>query len=169
MFEDFVDVGRPEPKKAEGPTSYKYISRIERKHSGYGWQVRYRGKSEWFADSKFGSKGKSLIAARFYISEQKKKAPMPKAKCDIPGLSKASIRSGNRELPCYIVRIDSAGIYRRFYPHHYRSESKAIEKALEYRRAVEWELEQAKAEAAKQAKAEAAKQAKLQATTQNEV
>lgn len=151
MFEDLVGVGQPAPKK-EGATTFKYISRIERKHSGYGWQVRYRGKSKWFADSKFGSKEKSLVSARFYLSEQKKKAPMPKAKCDIPGLSKASIRSGNRELPCYIVRIDSAGIYRRFYPHHYRSERKAIEKALEYRRMVEWELEQAKQEKAKAAK-----------------
>jgi hypothetical protein len=119
----------------------KHITRIERKHSGYGWMVRYRGHSKWFSDGKYGSKKKSLNAARFYLIELKKVHPAPPLSSGIPGLIKASIRSGERELTCYVVQIKDAGIYKRFYPHHYGSDAEAIQEALSFRRQKERELQ----------------------------
>jgi hypothetical protein len=120
----------------------KHITRIARKHSGYGFMVRYRGHSKWFADGKYGGENKALIAARFYLVDLKRANPAPKNKSGRPGIIKAFIRSGTKKLPCYIVQIKEAGVYRRFYPHHYGSDDEALMEAAAYRRQVERQLEQ---------------------------
>jgi hypothetical protein len=104
--------------------------------------VRYRGKSKWFADGKFGGENKSLLAARFYLVELKRADPAPQGGSGKPGIIKAYIRSGTKKLPCYIVQIKSAGVYKRFYPHHYGSDSEALMEAVAYRRKIERELQQ---------------------------
>ena len=119
----------------------KHITRIERKHSGYGWLVRYRGQAKWFADARYGDMNKSQQAARFYLADIKKKNRPPQTKSGVPGVVKATVRSGKNVLPCYVVQIKAAGIYKRFYPHHYASDRKAIEEALAFRRRVEAELQ----------------------------
>jgi hypothetical protein len=118
----------------------KHITRIERKHSGYGWLVRYRGKSKWFADARYGDTIKSQQAARFHLAELKKKYPAPKTSTGIPGVIKAAARSGDKRWPCFVVQVKSAGIYKSFYVHHYASEQEALAEAKSYRRQVEREL-----------------------------
>jgi hypothetical protein len=120
----------------------KHITRIERKHSGYGWLVRYRGQAKWFSDSRFGSALRAQQAARFYLAEIKKKNRPPQPKSGVPGVVKAVVKSGEKSWDCYVVQIKSAGIYKRFYPHRYRSDSKALQEAIEFRRRMEAQMQE---------------------------
>lgn len=115
----------------------KHITRIDRKHSGYGWLVRYRGKAKWFPDGRYGNQQKSQQAARFYLAELKRKERPPEPSSGVPGIVKAYIQSGDRRLPCYVVNIKSLGIYKRFYPHRYSSDSEALNEAIAFRREIE--------------------------------
>jgi hypothetical protein len=121
----------------------KYITRIDRKHSGYGWLVRYRGQAKWFPDARYGDQSKSQQAARFYLADLKKKNRPPQSSSGVPGIVKAYIQSGAKRLPCYVVNIKPLGIYKRFYPHRYNSDSEALHEAIAFRRQVERAQQQA--------------------------
>ncbi len=117
----------------------KYISRINRPRSGYGWLVRYQGQGKWFADSKYGDSEKALVAARFYLIERKRKNPLPPGS-GVPGVIKSYIRVGDKKVPCFVVQFKQAGIFKRFYPHHYASEQEALVEAAKFRHETQQEL-----------------------------
>lgn len=124
----------------------KHISRISRPRSGYGWLVRYNGRGKWFADGKYGGEKKSLIAARFFLSEQKRKYPKPRISSGVEGVIRSSIKSAGKEVPCFIVQFKQAGIFKRFYPHHYGgSEEIALSEAARFRYETARELERERA------------------------
>lgn len=118
----------------------KYISRINRPRSGYGWLVRYKGRGKWFADSKYGSSEKALVAARFYLIERKRKEPLPPGS-GVPGVIKSYIRVGDKKVPCFVVQFKRAGIFKRFYPHHYESEQEALVEAAKFHYETQQELQ----------------------------